>query len=93
MNEPVINPTRPIPCAELLHIRPADPRLLRGRQRRHQSCPPAVATAAATAGGQDDQCQDCGVLVDQFHVPGCPQEQCPRCPDLLVECSCEIDVD
>ncbi len=47
----------------------------------------------ATAGGQDDQCQDCGVLVDQFHVPGCPQEQCPRCPDLLVECSCEIDVD
>ena len=47
----------------------------------------------ATAGGQGDQCQDCGVLVDQFHVPGCPQEQCPRCPDLLVECSCEIDVD
>jgi hypothetical protein len=38
-------------------------------------------------------CQECGVRVTQFHVPGCGQEECPRCHGKLVECSCEIDVD
>ena len=36
-------------------------------------------------------CSECGVLVDQFHVPGCGHEECPRCHGKLVECVCEID--
>jgi len=36
-------------------------------------------------------CSECGVLVAQFHVPGCGKEECPRCHDKLVECVCEID--
>lgn len=44
-------------------------------------------------GEQGSVCQECGVTMGQLHVPGCPQEHCPRCSGVLVECGCEIDVD
>ncbi|MGI9445988.1 MAG: hypothetical protein ACR2N1_26210 [Rubripirellula sp.] len=50
-------------------------------------------SAAGDAGEQGELCQECGVLKGQFHVPGCQQEDCPRCAGKLVECSCEIDID
>ncbi len=50
-------------------------------------------SGADDAGDQEGLCRECGVLQGQFHVPGCQQEDCPRCGGKLVECSCEIDVD
>ena len=50
-------------------------------------------SAAGDAGEHGELCQECGVLKGQFHVPGCHQEDCPRCAGKLVECSCEIDID
>lgn len=38
-------------------------------------------------------CGDCGVLQNQFHVPGCDGEQCPCCGEQLNSCDCEIDED
>jgi hypothetical protein len=35
-----------------------------------------------------DPCQDCGVGVGGFHHPGCYNEQCPECHDLLLSCLC-----
>jgi hypothetical protein len=49
--------------------------------------------AAGDRGDQGELCQECGVLKGQFHVPGCLQEDCPRCAGKLVECSCEIDIE
>jgi len=36
-------------------------------------------------------CKDCGVLADQFHVPGCDFEECPRCNAQLLSCDCEVE--
>ncbi len=49
-------------------------------------------SAADAIGEPGELCPECGVLKGQYHVPGCQQEDCPRCAGKLVECSCEIDV-
>lgn len=36
-------------------------------------------------------CGDCGVLAEQFHVPGCDIEQCPCCKGQLFSCDCEVE--
>ena len=48
-------------------------------------------SVADDSGEQGELCHECGVLKGQYHVPGCVQEECPRCAGKLVECSCEID--
>lgn len=36
-------------------------------------------------------CHDCAVVVGEFHVPGCDNEQCPRCHLQLISCGCDIE--
>lgn len=43
----------------------------------------------AKAEFDDRPCRDCGVALGEFHHPGCPVEECPRCGDRYVECDCE----
>jgi len=49
-------------------------------------------------GGEEDDweaelrpCHDCRVFRDEFHVPGCQVEECPRCHGQLIGCECEVD--
>lgn len=35
-------------------------------------------------------CPGCLVTAGNFHHPDCPDEECPRCHDLLSDCSCEL---
>lgn len=42
-------------------------------------------------GPDTSHCGDCAVMVDQFHVPGCDIEECPRCGGQLLSCDCEVD--
>jgi len=34
------------------------------------------------------RCPDCNVRIGGFHHPGCENEQCPRCGELLFTCGC-----
>jgi hypothetical protein len=70
-----------------------DAQELKGYVMHGQPFNRVLHSAVGDAGGQDELCQECGVLKGQFHVPGCLQEDCPRCAGKLVECSCEIDID
>jgi len=40
-------------------------------------------------GRDHDDCNDCGVIPGQFHVPSCDNELCPRCRDQWISCDCE----
>lgn len=35
-------------------------------------------------------CKKCGAAAGDFHVPGCGDEICPRCGDLLHDCMCKV---
>jgi hypothetical protein len=35
-----------------------------------------------------ETCHDCGVKLDQYHVPGCDVECCPGCGGQLISCDC-----
>lgn len=37
-------------------------------------------------------CRDCAVLQDEFHVPGCDVEECPRCRDQALFCACHLGI-
>jgi hypothetical protein len=36
-----------------------------------------------------ERCPDCGVTVGGYHHPECHIQECPKCQELLVSCSCE----
>ena len=38
----------------------------------------------------DIPCHDCGAIKGQFHCDGCDVEQCPKCGNQLLGCSCGI---
>ena len=40
-----------------------------------------------------DKCVDCGRSLGEFHLSGCDQEECPRCGDQLISCSCCAEYD
>jgi hypothetical protein len=44
-------------------------------------------------GADRQECHDCGVLKDQFHVPSCDVERCPSCDGQLITCDCDIHDD
>ncbi|MDC0760576.1 hypothetical protein POF51_07730 [Brevibacillus sp. AG] len=35
------------------------------------------------------RCNDCSVLIGQYHVPGCDIEQCPKCYGQSISCICD----
>lgn len=70
-----------------------DAQELQGYVMHGQSFDRVIHSVAEEGIEQDELCQECGVLNGQFHVPGCQQEDCPRCAGKLVECGCEIDID
>ena len=37
------------------------------------------------------RCPDCNVKAGHFHHPGCDIEECPRCGQQLLSCSCNAD--
>lgn len=41
-----------------------------------------------------ERCHHCGAATGEFHSLGCMGEECPKCGNLLVTCSCNVmDVD
>jgi hypothetical protein len=42
-------------------------------------------------GANDHPCQDGRVFKDEFHVPGCDGEECPRCHEQLITCDCDVE--
>ena len=40
-------------------------------------------------GANDRACHDCGVIKNEFHVPGCDVERCPRCGGQMFGCDCD----
>lgn len=70
-----------------------DAQELRGYRMHGEPFDRVLHSVSDPIGKQDELCQECGVKIGQFHVPGCQQEDCPRCAGKLVQCSCEIDID
>lgn len=40
---------------------------------------------------EESPCPGCGVYYFEFHQPGCPLEECPRCGGHRAECDCDGD--
>lgn len=38
-------------------------------------------------------CHDCGVDPNEFHLPGCDAEVCPKCEGQAISCGCFFDED
>ncbi|MBM4196319.1 MAG: hypothetical protein FJ197_04360 [Gammaproteobacteria bacterium] len=43
----------------------------------------------ADLAGNKGPCLSCGVIAGEFHVEGCPKEQCPGCGAPRFTCDCE----
>lgn len=43
-----------------------------------------------TSGNQP--CRDCAVLAEEFHVPGCDMEECPKCHEQALGCDCTLKI-